>query len=66
MLTRPQLLGTMSLAVDLGMGQPLETGLAICGLATRFAESLGADAELRRRVYYLRSSATSAARPRAT
>ena len=53
MLTRPQLLGTISLAVDLGLGQPLESGLAVCGLATRFADALNVDAETRRRVFYL-------------
>src|SRR5262245_11028642 len=53
MLTRPQLLGTISLAVDLGLGQQLESGLAVCSLATRFADALQVDDETRRRVFYL-------------
>src|SRR3954469_22969297 len=52
-VTRAQLLGTVALATDLGMGQPLESGLAVCGLATRLADAIGVDDAVRRRVFYL-------------
>jgi DNA-binding CsgD family transcriptional regulator len=42
-------MAAMSLATDIGMGQPLEQGLGICLLSVRFGEQLGlADAELQR------------------
>jgi HD-GYP domain-containing protein (c-di-GMP phosphodiesterase class II) len=52
-VTQPELLGTVALATDLGMGLPLESGLAICELATRFADALGVEDAVRRRVFYL-------------
>jgi HD-GYP domain-containing protein (c-di-GMP phosphodiesterase class II) len=42
-----------SLVIDLGMGAPLESGLAVCRLATRVAEGCGADVGECRRTYYL-------------
>ncbi len=43
----------LSLAVDIGMGQPLEQGLRTCLIATGLARKLGVDEEDARRVFYL-------------
>src|SRR5262245_36618799 len=45
-------MATLSLATDLGMGQPLEFALTGCLLATRLADSLGWPALDRQDVYY--------------
>ena len=48
-----ELMAALSLATDLGMGQPLEHALCSCVLAVRLGESLGLDEEALREVYYL-------------
>jgi hypothetical protein len=45
-------MAALSLATDLGMGQPLEFALTGCMLATRPAESLGMPTSDLRDVYY--------------
>ena len=47
-----ELLAALSIATDLGMGQPLEFALQLCFLALRLAEQLGfGEAELRTTYY---------------
>ena len=46
-----ELMGVMSMATDLGMGQPLETALCTCVVAMRLGESLHLDAEMHD-IYY--------------
>ncbi len=43
----------LSLAIDIGMGQPLEQGLRTCLVATGLARRMGLDDEDARRVFYL-------------
>ena len=43
----------LSLAIDIGMGQPLEQGLRTCLIATRVARSAGLDDDDAGRVFYL-------------
>jgi HD-GYP domain-containing protein (c-di-GMP phosphodiesterase class II) len=43
----------LSLATDLAMGLPLETGLAVCRVAVSLAEEAGLDDDERARVYYV-------------
>lgn len=43
----------LSLATDLAMGQPMESGLGTCLVATRLGETLGLDEDDLRDVYYL-------------
>jgi HD-GYP domain-containing protein (c-di-GMP phosphodiesterase class II) len=45
--------GALSLAVDIGMGQPLEQGLRTCSIASGLARAAGLDEDDCRRVYYL-------------
>lgn len=45
--------GSLSLAIDIGMGQPLEQGLRTCLVATRLATKVGVDQQDARRVFYL-------------
>ncbi len=45
-------MAALSLATDLGMGQPLEFALTGCVLATRLGESLGMPTSELRDVYY--------------
>jgi len=45
-------MAALSLATDLGMGQPLEFALTSCVLATRLGESLGMSESELRDVYY--------------
>lgn len=45
-------MAALSLATDLGMGQPLEFALCSCVLSVRLGESLGLDEEGLRDVYY--------------
>ena len=47
-----EIIDTLSLATDLGMGQPLEFALTGCVLATRMGESLGLPISDLRDVYY--------------
>jgi HD-GYP domain-containing protein (c-di-GMP phosphodiesterase class II) len=46
-------MAVMSLATDLGIGAPLETGLAICQLAVHIGEGMGLPEDELRRAYYL-------------
>jgi hypothetical protein len=43
----------LSLATDLAMGQPLESGLAVCRVALALAEEAGLDDAARARVYHV-------------
>jgi len=47
-----EVLATLSLATDLGLGQPMEYLLRTCLLASRLAERLGMAEDQRRTVYY--------------
>jgi HD-GYP domain-containing protein (c-di-GMP phosphodiesterase class II) len=49
----PELIAAISLATDIGMAQPLETGLAICLVAVELARRLGHGPDLRQRTYRL-------------
>ena len=51
-LRRAELLAAISLAIDLGLGQPMEHMLRSSLLATRIAERMGLDAQQRATVYY--------------
>src|SRR3954451_8082709 len=48
-----ELLAAWSLAIDVGMAMPLETGLRVCSRAVRLAERMGSGPAEQRRVYYL-------------
>jgi HD-GYP domain-containing protein (c-di-GMP phosphodiesterase class II) len=48
-----ELVAALSLATDLGMGQPLEYALSVCVLSVRLGEALGLDESKLREVYYL-------------
>ena len=48
-----ELVAALSLATDLGMGQPLEYALGVCVLSVRMGEALGLDESELREVYYL-------------
>lgn len=48
-----ELIAALSLATDLGMGQPMEQALRTCLLATRAASDLGLDDDARSDVFYL-------------
>lgn len=48
-----ELIAALSLATDLGMGQPLEYALQVCLLSVRLGEALGLDEHELRDVYYL-------------
>src|SRR5690349_17926115 len=47
-----ELMAALSLATDLGMGQPVETALASCVVVMRLGEALGLDATTLRTAYY--------------
>src|ERR1041384_8520822 len=47
-----ELRASLSLATDLGMGQPMEFALSSCILAVRLAEKCGYSEEALREVYY--------------
>lgn len=47
-----ELMAALSLATDLGMGQPMEFALSACILAVRLAEKCGYSEEALREVYY--------------
>jgi HD-GYP domain-containing protein (c-di-GMP phosphodiesterase class II) len=51
-LRRAELLAAISLAIDLGLGQPMEHMLRSSLIATRIAERMGLDAQQRAIVYY--------------
>jgi hypothetical protein len=48
-----ELMAAWSVAIDVGLAAPLETGLRVCARAVRLAERLDLDDATRRRVYYL-------------
>lgn len=48
-----ELFAAWSVAIDVGMVVPMETGLRVCARAVRLAERMGLDLPTRRRVYYL-------------
>ncbi len=48
----PELMAALSMATDLGMGQPVESALSSCVVAMRLGDSLGLDEETMRDVYY--------------
>lgn len=52
-VSRAELLASLSLAVDLGLGQPMEHVLRQTVIATRLAEHAGLDAETSEAVYYV-------------
>src|SRR5207302_4025919 len=47
-----ELMAALSIATDLGMGQPLETALCTCVVAMRLGEALKLDDDTLRDVYY--------------
>jgi len=47
-----ELMAALSVATDLGMGQPLETALSSCVVAIRLGEALGLDTDTMRDVFY--------------
>ena len=47
-----ELMAALSIATDLGMGQPLETALSSCVVAIRLGEALNLDGDTMRDVYY--------------
>src|SRR5262245_16994781 len=47
-----ELVGALSLGIDLGFGQPMEHVLRQCAIALRLAEDLGLDEDQRSVVYY--------------
>jgi HD-GYP domain-containing protein (c-di-GMP phosphodiesterase class II) len=47
-----ELMAALSIATDLGMGQPLETALSSCVVAMRLGEALNLDDDTLRDVYY--------------
>src|SRR5216684_8969779 len=48
-----ELMAALSLATDLGMGQPMEYALCVCVLSVRLGEALGLSESELREVYYL-------------
>ena len=48
-----ELIAAVSLAVDIGMAQPAETGLAVCLVAVELAERLGYEPGLMQRTFRL-------------
>ena len=48
-----QIVGALSLATNVGMSLPLESGLRICRLALALAEQAGIDESQRERIYYV-------------
>jgi hypothetical protein len=52
-ISRAEVVGALSIATDMAMGQPLGSGLRICLTALELAERAGAQADLRARVYYV-------------
>ncbi len=56
-----ELMAALSIATDLGMGQPLESALCSCVVAMRLGEALNLDGYMLRDVYYQAYCVTSAA-----
>jgi len=52
-VSRAEVVGALSLATDVGMSLPLESGLRICRLALALAEQAGIDESQRDRIYYV-------------
>jgi HD-GYP domain-containing protein (c-di-GMP phosphodiesterase class II) len=52
-VSRAEIVGALSLATDVAMSLPLETGLRICRLALALAEHAGIDESQRDRIYYV-------------
>ena len=52
-VSRAEIVGALSIATDVGMSLPLETGLRICRLALALAEQAGIDESQRDRIYYV-------------
>jgi HD-GYP domain-containing protein (c-di-GMP phosphodiesterase class II)/DNA-binding CsgD family transcriptional regulator len=50
---RAELLAALSLAVDVGLGQPMEHMLRSCHIAVRLAEAIGLDRDRQTIVYYV-------------
>ena len=50
-LSLAEVMAAMSIAVDIGMGRPLEQGLGVCLLAVRFGEVLGLDENERQAIF---------------
>ena len=48
-----ELMAALSLATDLGMGQPMEYALCVCVLSVRLGEALGLSENELREIYYL-------------
>jgi HD-GYP domain-containing protein (c-di-GMP phosphodiesterase class II) len=48
-----EMMAALSLATDIAMGHPLESGLRICRIATRLGEHMDLSADLLQRTYYL-------------
>src|SRR5207253_10378706 len=55
-ISRAEVVGALSLATDLAMGQPLESGLGICTVALALAEEAGVDEAEDRKSTRLNSS----------
>jgi HD-GYP domain-containing protein (c-di-GMP phosphodiesterase class II)/DNA-binding CsgD family transcriptional regulator len=49
---RAELLAALSLAIDVGLGQPMEHMMRSCQIADRLADALGLDARRRSVIYY--------------
>jgi HD-GYP domain-containing protein (c-di-GMP phosphodiesterase class II) len=52
-VTLAEVVASISLAADLGLGQPMDHVLRSCALATRFAERLGVDEATREATYWV-------------
>jgi HD-GYP domain-containing protein (c-di-GMP phosphodiesterase class II) len=52
-VSRAEVVGALSLATDLGMSLPLESGLRICRIALALAEQAGIDESHHDRIYYV-------------
>src|SRR5215213_6724932 len=48
-----ELMAAWSVAIDVGLAMPLETGLRVCSRSARLAQRLDLDLDAQRRVYYL-------------
>jgi len=60
---RAELLAALSLAIDLGLGQPLEPMLRSCLIAMKLADLVGADTVERDTAYYGVREALTVGRP---
>src|SRR5580765_1892484 len=48
-----EVMAALSLATDIGMGHPMETGLRVCRVSVLLGERMGLETEILQRVYYL-------------